>query len=77
MGRCVVCRRWLALPSQKDFVSLSLSNSACEMLRVLRDHLHQMQTLLAKSLFNEFWQHLAARLNDYILDEVIIVIKQS
>ena len=58
-------------------MSLSLSNSACEMLRVLRDHLHQMQTLLAKSLFNEFWQHLAARLNDYILDKVIIVIKQS
>jgi len=58
------------MPSQKDFVSLALSNSACEMLRVLNDHLHQMQTLLSKSLFNDFWQHLAARLNEYILKEV-------
>jgi len=62
--------RWLALPSQKDFVSLALSNSACQMLRVLKDHLHQMQTLLSKSLFNDFWQHLASRLNDYFLTEV-------
>jgi len=66
--------RWLALPSQKDFVSLALSNTACEMLRVLKDHLHQMQTLLSKSLFNDFWQHLATRLNDYILREVNLVI---
>lgn len=52
-------------------MSLALSNTACEMLRVLSDHLHQMQTLLSKSLFNDFWQHLAARLNDYILKEVM------
>jgi len=52
-------------------VSLALSNTACEMLRVLKDHLHQMQTLLSKSLFNDFWQHIAARLNDFILKEVI------
>ena len=69
---CVWCR-WLAMPSQKDFISLALSNSACEMLRVLNDHLHQMQTLISKSLFNDFWQHLAARLNDYILKEVLAV----
>jgi len=62
--------RWLALPSQKDFISPALSNTACEMLRVLKDHLHQMQTLLSKSLFNEFWQHVATRLNQYILTEV-------
>ena len=58
------------MPSQKDFVSLALSNSACEMLRVLKDHLHQIQMLLSKSLFNDFWQHLASRLDDYILKEV-------
>jgi len=51
-------------------VSLALSNSACEMLRVLKDHLHQMQMLLSKTLFSDFWQHLASRLNDYILNEV-------
>jgi len=32
-----------------------------------------MQMLLSKSLFNDFWPHLAARLNDYILKEVIIL----
>jgi len=58
------------MPSQKDFVSLALSNSACEMLRVLKDHLHQIQQLLSKPLFNDFWQNLAARLNDYLLKEV-------
>jgi len=41
------------------------------MLRVLKDHLHQMQTLLSKSLFNDFWQHITARLNDFILKEVM------
>jgi len=60
------------MPSQKDFVSLALSNCACEMLRVLKDHLHQIQQLLSKPLFSDFWQHLATRLNEYLLKEVFI-----
>jgi hypothetical protein len=65
--------KWLALPSQKDYVSLALSNSACEMLHVLKDHLHQMELLLSRSLFGLFWQRMASALNDFIYKQLILM----
>lgn len=65
--------RWLALPSQKDYQSLGLSNSACEMLHVLKNHLHQMELQLSRSLFNLFWQSLAADLNNFLYKQVRVL----
>jgi hypothetical protein len=65
--------RWLALPSQKDYQSLGLSNSACEMLHVLRNHLHQMEQQLSRPLFNLFWQSLAADLNNFLYKQVRVL----
>ncbi|XP_025106000.1 RAD50-interacting protein 1-like [Pomacea canaliculata] len=65
--------KWLALSSQKDLVTtLGLSTSACEMLLVLKDHLCLVEQRLSRPLFVKFWQRLAARLNSFIYNEVIL-----
>ncbi|XP_076459173.1 RAD50-interacting protein 1-like [Babylonia areolata] len=65
--------KWLAHPSQKDIApTLGLSPSACEMLLVLKDHLALVEQLLSRPLFTKFWERLAARLNTFILNEVIL-----
>ena len=65
----VTCR-WLTLQSQREFITLTLSSSACEMLMVLKDHLHCADTLLARRLFHQTWTQVAAHLNDFILNYV-------
>lgn len=63
--------RWMALSSQKEFVSLALSHSACDMLLILKDHLHQIEILLNKNLFNSFWQQLTVKINQFLYKELI------
>lgn len=60
------CCRWLAVPSQKDMAALSLSESACEMMYVLRKWLLEVQDAITASLFTSFWQQLAAQLSKFI-----------
>ncbi|XP_074647667.1 RAD50-interacting protein 1-like [Tubulanus polymorphus] len=64
--------RWIALPSQKDYISLGLSVSACEMFMVLKDWLHTIEQLLSLPLFKVFWQACAESLNKFIYKEVIL-----
>ncbi|KAL8616926.1 hypothetical protein ACOMHN_041845 [Nucella lapillus] len=72
---CHAYRRdtWLVHPSHKDLMSsMGLSPSACEMLLVLKGHLGHVGDLLSRPLFTKFWQRLAARLNTFLLNEVIL-----
>jgi len=61
--------RWISLPYQKD-LTLGLSISACEMLLVLKDHLLEVDQLISKPLFKQFWETMAENLNTFIFDEV-------
>lgn len=62
--------RWMALPSHKEYTAMALSGSACEMLLILKDHLHNVEALLSKSLFAIFWNQLAETVNRFIFSEV-------
>ncbi|KAI0223719.1 RAD50-interacting protein 1 [Lamellibrachia satsuma] len=64
--------KWLALPAQKEIVSLALSTSACEMLLILKGSLHCVEQLLSKIIFNQFWPLLAEGLNRFIYEDVIL-----
>ncbi|KAH3863718.1 RAD50-interacting protein 1-like [Dreissena polymorpha] len=63
--------RWISLPHQKE-MTLGLSTSACEMLLVLKDHLLDVSELVSKPVFTHFWEKMAANLNQYIFEEVIL-----
>ena len=63
--------RWIVPVSSRDpSMNLCLSPSACEMLLVLRDHLHQTSQLIADLLFKKFWQNLVEKLDHYLYNEV-------
>ena len=62
--------RWLTVASQREFIALTLSSSACEMLMVLKDHLHCADSLLARQLFRHTWTQIAADLDHFILNYV-------
>ena len=60
----------MTLGPLEEIGGLGLSNSACEMLLVLKDHLHYIQSQLSSSLFNSFWEELASQLNLFLFNEV-------
>ena len=62
--------KWLTLPSHKQFIALSLSTSACEMLMVLKEHLHHAHLLLAKPLYDVVWMRVAEKINEFVFTEV-------
>ncbi len=64
--------RWLASASQKDLGSLALSQSATEMLLILRSHLHTVEQMLARPMFTMFWHKVAEDLNMFFFKEVRI-----
>ncbi|KAK3090237.1 hypothetical protein FSP39_010285 [Pinctada imbricata] len=64
--------RWMTLPFNKELAGQGLSNSACEMLLVLKDHLCTIQEALSKPLFTLVWQRLAEKLSTFILNEVVL-----
>ena len=49
-----------------------LSVSACGWMSVVRNALYEAHNLLCVHLFNHFWKLLAAKLNDYIYNQVIM-----
>ena len=69
--------RWLALPTQKEVVSLALSTSACEMLLVLKGALHRVEQLLSRIIFNQFWPPLAEGLNKFIYEDVSVSVQAT
>ena len=48
---------WLALPSQKEFVTMSLSSSACAMLNQLKGNLQRLKCNLNEVL-KPLWLHV-------------------
>ncbi|XP_059140447.1 RAD50-interacting protein 1-like [Physella acuta] len=65
--------RWISLPSPKELsTTLGLSQSACEMFLVLKDHLATMEGQLSKVLFDKFWIRLAKSIDQFLLNEVIL-----
>ncbi|CAL1527454.1 unnamed protein product [Lymnaea stagnalis] len=65
--------RWISLPAPKELsTTLGLSQSACEMFLVLKDHLATMEGQLSKHLFDKFWHRLAKSIDAFILKEVIM-----
>eukprot|EP00058_Branchiostoma_floridae_P018135 XP_002603624.1 hypothetical protein BRAFLDRAFT_126930 [Branchiostoma floridae] len=64
--------KWLGLPSDKEYISRMVSASACPLLLLLKDRLHQLQLQLATSLFSRVWQTLADIINTFIMEEVIL-----
>ncbi|XP_078610653.1 RAD50-interacting protein 1-like isoform X1 [Branchiostoma floridae x Branchiostoma japonicum] len=64
--------KWLGLPSDKEYISRMVSASACPLLLLLKDRLHQLQLQLATPLFSRVWQTLADIINTFIMEEVIL-----
>nr|XP_006814775.1 PREDICTED: RAD50-interacting protein 1-like [Saccoglossus kowalevskii] len=64
--------KWFSMPSQKNFIVLGLSASACDMLQMLKDRLHLVQQQVCLSIFNTIWQKVAESLNKFIYEEVIL-----
>ncbi|XP_066291124.1 RAD50-interacting protein 1-like isoform X4 [Branchiostoma lanceolatum] len=64
--------KWLGLPSDKEYISRAVSASACPLLLLLKDRLHQLQLQLANPLFSRVWQTLADIINTFIMEEIIL-----
>ncbi|RUS71090.1 hypothetical protein EGW08_021151 [Elysia chlorotica] len=66
--------RWISLPAPKELTTtLGLSQSACEMFLVLKDHLCTMEGQLSKFLFDRFWHRLVKSIDEFIFKEVILM----
>ncbi|XP_037073553.1 RAD50-interacting protein 1-like [Pollicipes pollicipes] len=63
---------WFSMPLPGEFVSPSLSPTACPMMQVLTQCLHQLKGLLAVSVFADVWMRLARQLNDFLYDELVM-----
>lgn len=50
--------------------NIGLSPSACDMFLLLRDWLHNVSESLEDALFQEVWQKLASRMNQFIYKQV-------
>ncbi|KAM7366778.1 hypothetical protein PAMP_014724 [Pampus punctatissimus] len=64
--------RWFSLPSQQDQSTMSLSSSACPMMLCVRDRLLNLHQILSLSLFQQAWQGLAERLDNFLYQDVIL-----
>ncbi|KAM6895259.1 RAD50-interacting protein 1 [Xenentodon cancila] len=64
--------RWLSVPSQHDQSTMSLSSSACPMMLCVRDRLLNLHQVLSFSLFQQAWQGLAERLDNFLYQDVIL-----
>ncbi|CAD5115923.1 DgyrCDS4853 [Dimorphilus gyrociliatus] len=65
---------WITLKSVKEYnINPSLSVSACETLLVLKEHLHNMNDLLNRTVFEKFWINVAEELDIYFFENLIMV----
>lgn len=65
--------RWHAMESLKEIVRPTITPSACPMFQVLITRLHQLQELLAVSLFKQAWCLLATKLDQYLYEEMAAI----
>jgi len=65
--------RWISLPTPKELLTtIGLSSTACDMFLVLKDHLATAQSQLSSIPFFNFWKTLAKKLDNFILNEIIL-----
>lgn len=61
------------MESPKNLVKPVITPSACPMFQVLITRLHQLQELLADSLFKQCWSTLARKLDEYLYEEMVAI----
>merc|ERR1711970_1605914 len=64
--------KWTQLPSASEWVSLSLSSSACEMLLILKSRFHILGMYLSPPNMTLVWERIARDLNKFVYEEVIL-----
>lgn len=62
--------KWFSAPQPNEFVSHTLSPSACSMLMVLSSSLRTLKEALAVPLFNTLWPMVAELLDEFLFNEV-------
>ncbi|KAL0121655.1 hypothetical protein PUN28_006867 [Cardiocondyla obscurior] len=65
--------KWFAMQSSKEVASLSVTPSGCPMFQELATRLHTLHNILALPLFNQAWKNLAAQLDQFLFEEVVLV----
>ncbi|XP_043282805.1 RAD50-interacting protein 1 [Venturia canescens] len=65
--------KWFAMQSEKEVASLSVTPSGCPMFEELATRLHDLRDALALPIFNKAWRNLAGQLDQYLLEEVVLV----
>ncbi|XP_076248930.1 RAD50 interactor 1 isoform X2 [Calliopsis andreniformis] len=65
--------RWFAMQSTKELVSLSVSPSGYSMFQELATQLNLLHSTLASPLFYQAWKNLALQLDQFLLEEVVLV----
>nr|CAG4649251.1 EOG090X04F1 [Scapholeberis mucronata] len=64
--------KWASLPNPDEFIQPSLSPSGSAMLQAVAIGLLWLKDSLASTLFTEAWQKLAAEINEFLLEELIL-----
>ncbi|XP_036144911.1 RAD50-interacting protein 1 isoform X3 [Monomorium pharaonis] len=65
--------KWFAMQPSKEVSSLSVTPSGCSMFQELAMRLHMLHNVLALPLFNQAWKSLAAQLDQFLFEEVVLV----
>lgn len=64
--------KWTQIPPASEFVSMSLSASACEMLLILKSRFHILGMYLSPPNMRVVWERVAQELNRFVYEEVIL-----
>nr|CAG4650896.1 EOG090X04F1 [Simocephalus serrulatus] len=64
--------KWASLPNPDEFIQPSLSPTGSSMLQAVAVGLLWLKDSLASTLFVEAWQRLAAQVNEFLFEELIL-----
>ncbi|CAL7948671.1 unnamed protein product [Xylocopa violacea] len=65
--------KWFAMPSTKEMISLSVTQSGYPMFQELATQLNLLHNRLALPLFYQAWKNLASQFDQFLLEEVVLV----
>ncbi|KAL0278155.1 UNVERIFIED_CONTAM: hypothetical protein PYX00_000058 [Menopon gallinae] len=65
--------KWHAMETSTDLIQPTITPSACPMFQVLINRLHQLQEILATTLFQQSWKCLATKLDQYLYEEIVAI----
>lgn len=63
---------WYSMDNSKEFLSLSLTPSACPMFEIVGTRLHQLQKQLTSKLFRIVWRYVAQQLDTFLYEELVL-----